>query len=82
MPATRLTTTAIGMAAYDALRNSGVSSRQKNSAARYHIGQCGSAQMSLMSSWPTYTRNSASTSSKTMYGTTTVRNSARSRSCE
>ena len=53
MPATRLITTAIGTAAYGSLRNSGVISRQKNSAERYHIGQCGSAHMSLMFSPPT-----------------------------
>ena len=53
----------------------GVASRQKKSAERYHIGQCGSVHRSLKSMPPTRWRNAASAASKTKYGTATVRTS-------
>ena len=55
--------------------NTGVSSRQKNSAERYHIGQCGSRQRFSSSSPPTWMRNIAIAASKSTYGTATVRTS-------
>ena len=77
-PATRLRTTATRRPPRSG-RKTGVSSRQKNSAERYHIGQCGSRKRSSSCSPPTYTRNRASAVSKRTYGTTTVRTSATSR---
>ena len=55
--------------------NTGVSRRQKNSAERYHIGQCGSRHRSSSCSPPTWMRNSAMAASKRTYGTATVRTS-------
>ena len=53
----------------------GVASRQKKSADRYHIGQCGSAHRSLKSTPPTRWRKAARAASKMKYGTATVRTS-------
>ena len=51
-PATRLIATATTRPPHIGLKI-GVSSRQKNIAARYHIGQCGSWKRFFISSPPT-----------------------------
>ena len=62
-PASTLMTTATATPPHIGLKI-GVISRQKNSAERYHNGQCGSAKRSSSFSPPTCTRNKANAHSK------------------
>ncbi len=65
LPASTLTTTAAAIAAgAGSHRKIGVISRQKNSAERYHSGQCGSAKSPSSSSSPTRIRKIANSDSK------------------